>query len=462
MKRLPFYAFALLALAGTLTACGDDFTLLAPESQRNAANFFDSPGDYEIAVNGIYDALQLNGTYGGDYWMLMEMRSDNTDQGPDVTGLAAALAAVNEFKELPTSEIVLNAWVDSYQGVARANLVLARLGDIPLPAGLRDRYEGEALFLRSLFYYNLAMAYGNITLILEATSSPNQKINQVPASEVFAQLKTDLTRAATLLPPTNPGRATAGSAQALLAKVLLVQGDKSGAATVLRGLMDGRYRLLDDYEDLWQGRNENSAESIFEVQFKKGGIGEGNPLTTTFSPALQSNGAYRNRPTMDMLEAYEAANDPRFDASMDTVYTTSAGDLTDARWVQKYDGIPFAPGDADNNFIVLRYADVLLMLAEALGEGPEAYGLINQVRDRAGMPDISATTPGSFEDKLLHERRVELAFENHRWFDLRRFGRESDVAANEAAVTSVKKLFPIPQREIDTAPEVMKQNPEYL
>ena len=97
-----------------------------------------------------------------------------------------------------------------------------------------------------------------------------------------------------------------------------------------------------------------------------------------------------------------------------------------------------------------------------LGEGPEAYGFINQVRARAGMPAIDAATPGSFEDKLLHERRVELAFENNPWVDLRRFGREADVAANEAAVTRVKKLFPIPQREIDTAPEVMKQNPEYL
>ncbi len=468
MTRFTLCLFTVLAFAGAVAGCGDDFTLLAPESQRNAASFFDDPKDFEIAINGTYDALQLGGTYGGDYWMLMEMRSDNTDQGPDVTGLSAALAAVNEFKELPTSEIVQRAWTDSYKGVARANLILARLNDITMPAALRQQFEGEALFLRSLFFYNLTMAYGNITLILDETTSPNQAINQVPPSEVFAQLKTDLRRAQDLLPPSYPagqrGRATRWAASTLLAKVLLMTGERQEAATVLRNIVNtSPHRLLDSYAALWNGPSALNDETIFAVHFKQGGIGEGNPLTTTFSPELQVSGAYRNRPTLNMVAAYEPG-DARFAVSMDTTFRNNAGQQVPGRWVKKYNSVPFAPNDADNDFIVFRYADVLLMLAEALGEGGESYNFINQVRARAGLAPISAATPGSFEDKLLHERRVELAFENHRWFDLRRFGRENLVVANELqslGTTQVKTLFPIPQREIDTAPDVMQQNPEY-
>lgn len=462
MKKL-----VLLILIVSVAAC-DGFTDLAPISQRNAANFFDSPGDFEIAVNGIYDALQLDGTYGYNYWILFEMRSDNTDQGADVTGLAASLAAINEFDEVPTNEYITNAWADSYTGVQRANLVLSRLGDVEMAQQRRDQYEGQALFLRSLFYYHIATAWGNVPLILEETRYPDlPAINQVPAEQVYEQIVTDLARAEQLLPSSwsgaDVGRATKGAAATLLGKVLLTLGRDGEAATALRRVVDEYdYRLLDDYADLWGPENENNAESIFEVQFTAGGVGEGSGFTNIFSPSadLQTGeGLAENRPTADLVAAYAGA-DARFDPSLDTTYVNLDGETVDARFIQKYESDPFANFDAENNFIVLRYADVLLMLAEALGEGGEAYGFINQVRRRAGLDDIDASTPGTFEEKLLHERRVELAFENHRWPDLKRFGATQQVL-DEEGVTKVKPWFPIPQREIDVAPDVMDQNEGY-
>jgi hypothetical protein len=135
------------------------------------------------------------------------------------------------------------------------------------------------------------------------------------------------------------------------------------------------------------------------------------------------------------------------------------GNTQQARYIKKYLSRPFALFDAENNFIVFRYADVLLMLAEALGEGPEAYELINQVRRRAGLPDIGPNTPGTFEEKLLRERRVELAFENHRWFDLLRFGKAIEIM--QAKGYRPKQCFPIPQREIDVSRGALQQNPEH-
>ena len=128
------------------------------------------------------------------------------------------------------------------------------------------------------------------------------------------------------------------------------------------------------------------------------------------------------------------------------------GEIVEARHVRKYQSDLAIENDSDINFVVFRYADVLLMLAEALGETPESYDLINEVRNRAGLSDIDAATPGTFEEKLLHERRVELAFENHRWPDLKRFGATEKVIEAEDFITSTKEFFFIPQREMDINP----------
>lgn len=465
----PLLRLTLLLAAPLLLAACDGFTDLAPQSQRNAETFYDSPGDFEIAVNGAYDALQSTGTFGNNYWVLFEMRSDNTDPGPDVTGLAASLAAVNQFDEVTTNEYITDAWTASYRGVQRCNVVLARIGGVEMDEARRAQYTGEALFLRSLFYYHIATAWGNVPLILEETQYPDTPpLNQVPAGEVYAQIAADLRQAEELLPDTYPpeqaGRATKGAAATLLGKVLLAAGNSAEAEAPLRRVVEEYdYALLDDYAELWgRDRTENSAESIFEVQFTAGGLGEGSRFTNAFSPnsdLQEGEGLAENRPTVDLLQTYEPG-DARFGPSLDTAYVDADGETITARYIRKYESEPFVNFDAPNNFIVLRYADALLMLAEALGEGEEAYALINAVRARAGLEAIGPETPSTFAEKLLRERRVELAFENHRWPDLRRF-EATDAVLDEDGVTDVNPLFPIPQREIDVAPGILEQNPGY-
>lgn len=457
----------VLIMAMFLVSCGDDFTTLSPISQRNVDNFYTSANDFVLAINGTYSALQLNGTYNQSYWVMQEMRSDNTDQGPDVTGLANELAVVNVFNENSLNQFVGDSYRDSYILITRANIILDKIDGVAMESTLRDRIKGEALFLRSLAYYNLAIAFGNVPLILQEITDINARIAQSDAQAILTRIATDLVAAENFLPASytgaNVGRATKGAAATLLGKVYLTLGQRAQAEPVLRRVLTYGYSLVPNYANLFGVANENNVESIFEVQYRAGGFGTGSPFTNFFSPNpnLQNGlGNARNRPTDSMWNAYEAG-DLRRDVSMAISYVNPATNLVvEANHILKYRSNPFQNNDSDLNFPVFRYADVLLMLAEAIGETPEAYGFINQVRTRAGLPNISAATPGTFNEKLLRERRVELAFENHRWADLKRFGVATQTMAAMTPSLTAKLLFPIPQREIDVTPG-MVQNPEH-
>ncbi|GAB2795279.1 RagB/SusD family nutrient uptake outer membrane protein [Rhabdobacter roseus] len=459
MKINKLHLIALLA--GALLSCSEDFTNLNPVSQRNVNGFYQTAGDMNTAINAAYKVLQMNGTYNQSYWIMHEMRTDNTDQGPDGTGLGAELTVIDNFSEISTSEIITAAYTDSYLGIARSNIVLSRIDAIPMDQAMKDRIKGEALFLRSLFFYNLAVSFGHIPMPLTEPKSADEgrALPQVPAAEIYRQISADLVQAEAFLPikhaaAADLGRATKGAAAALLGKVYLTAGDKSSAATVLKRIVETYgYSLMPDYATIWGLANKNNRESIFEVQYRGGGTGTGNGFTNAFSPLLrQTTGAYKNRPTVNMMNAYEPGDD-RFLKSMDTSYVNSQGTLltnsaNNVRFITKFGKEnTFNENDASYNFMVLRYADVLLMLAEALGESDAAYGYINQVRARAKLAPISAATPGTFADKLLRERRVELAFENHRWADLLRFGKATEVM--QAQGKTARLLYLIPQRELD-------------
>ena len=453
--RKGLRASVLLGLL-TVGGCSESFTDLAPVSQRNTESFYKTSGDFIAAVNATYKVLQAGGTYNQSYWVLFEQRSDNTDQGSDGTGLGAELTQIENFLEIATNGIVETAYIDTYKGIGRANIVLDRIDKITFDEALKNRLKGEALFLRSLFFYQAAIAFGNIPLELHESGSDEQK-TQVNAATVYAQLEQDLAKAESWLPAkytgSDVGRATKGAAALLLAKVQLLLGKKTEAAQVLRRIIaDNNYRLV-TYDKLWGLENKNNAESIFEVQFKGGGTGTGNWFTNAFTPLLfSSTGTYKNRPTNEMVKAYEN-KDLRFKLSMDTIYTNSAGQIitnsrNDARFIVKYGKTnAFGENDASYNFPVFRYADVLLSLAEALGESDEAYTLINDIRRRANLGPIDRSTAGTFEDKLLRERRIEFAFENHRWPDLLRFKKAESVL--QGIGKKPRLLYPIPQRELD-------------
>jgi hypothetical protein len=454
MKKIIIYIIMVIAF----TACSDDFTDLAPVSNRNEANFYNTANDFIFGINASYRGLQSTDVYGRAYWTMFEMRGDNTDQGPDQTGLASQFTVINTFTEDALNEQVDAAWRGSYKVIANCNVILSRINAVAMESSLKDRIIGEALFLRSLMYYNLAIAFGNIPLQL-TPFIPGDQLTQVNATEVYNQLVIDLKVAEENLSQSysasDTGRATKGAAATLLAKVYLTLGDKGNAEIVLKRIMNTyNYSLLTNYSSLWGKANENNAESIFEVQYLSGGIGQGSAFSNDFSPnAFLQNGQGfgRNRPTSSMQNAYEA-NDNRFAASMGTSWINATGDVIVANYVKKYFSNPPKENDSDINFVVFRYADVLLMLAEALGETPESYGYINLVRSRAGLPNINSATSGTFNEKLLQERRVELAFENHRWADLKRFGvakQKVNVAEPFIPQSSVRELFFIPQREMD-------------
>ncbi len=453
-KRLLILLIPMLFLS-----CGDDFTALGPISERNSENFYNTQSDFVVAMSGVLDGLQANGTFGVNFVLFMEMRADNGANGGGATGLAASLEQLDRFEDNPTAGEIRSSWIASYKTIGAANTLLSRIDAADFSSNaIKDRIKGEALFVRSLLYYHLAVIYGNVPLeITEVTNPAGYKPNQVPASDVFAQIATDLATAEGLLPTT--GRITSYAAAALLGRVYLQAGNPSAAVAPLQRVVASPHDLVANYADIWGPDNEGNQEIIFQIEFINGNKGEGSSYTDMYTNmglagGIGGGGAPQNVTQAFIDNAFEAG-DARFTVNVDTV----AG----ANNVTKFNDTPTGPFDSEVNWVEIRYAEVLLNLAEALGEGTAAYDLINEVRNRAGLADIDGSTPGTFEEKLLQERRVELAFENKRWPDLLRFGVAKSVMAAHLGIpeSQVKLLFPIPQSQIDVAPDDMSQNPEY-
>ena len=452
MKKL----LSILLLPLLFVSCSEDFTVLGPISERNVVNYYKTQSDFEVAINGAFDALQSNGTFGVKYVLFMEMRADNTANGGGTTGLAETLEDIDTFGEIPTAGELNDAWVASYDGIARANTIISRIDEITFTSDdVKNRIKGEALFVRSLLYYHLGVIFGNVPLITaEVTAPQNMNLNQVSASDVMTQIATDLTTAEGLLPST--GRVSSGAAAALLGRVYLQAGDKASAVAPLKRVVSSNvYSLEANYADIWGPENEGSSEILFQVEYLSGNVGEGSSYTDMFTASGVAGGVGGGTApqtvTQDFIDSYEAGD------------LRQAATLSDSATVEKYEDTPTAPFDSDVNWVEIRYAEVLLNLAEAVGEGAEGYGYINQVRARADLAAIDGTTPGSYDDKLLHERRVELAFENKRWPDLLRHGKAKSVMASQLGIAeaSVTLLFPIPQSQIDVAPDEMSQNAEH-
>ena len=445
-------------------SCSKEFTDLSPISERNTGSFYTTANDFEVALAGVYNSLLSQGVYNEAIWIVNDLRSDITFW--DAGGLAAAIVRYDDFEETTIDYVGRDSWIAHYKGIGRANSVIGRIEDVDMDASQKARIVGEAKFLRSLLYYNLATTFGNVPLVLnEATSADDDKENvQVPVAQIYSQIAADLTEAESSLPSTaKGGRATKGAAAALLGKVYLTQGDKTSAASALKRVSG--YSLVDNYADLWGVENEFNKESIFEVSYESGYGVLGNLYTSAMNTELGATvtSGPRNFPTKSLISSYEAG-DTRFEASIAGIGSEAVGFAADgAGWCIKYGTTnPSTDNDGPNNWVVLRYADVLLMLAEALGESTESYGYINQVRARAGLGAISSSTTGTFAEKLLQERKVELAFEGHRWPDLKRFGVAASVMSSDQRAIDIRGRLnlAIPQREMDINPDFV-QNPGY-
>lgn len=464
----------------SLSACREQFLDLAPISQANTSSFFRTQSDMLNALSGAYAALQFAGQY-GQYYVFAEIPSDDTS--PVLSGSVTDQDEFDKFYLRTTNPFLATRWNDGYRGISRCNTILDRIEAVEMDAALKARFTGEAKFLRALMYFNLVRVYGDVPLVLKEITDPLEgyEYGRAPVAEVYAQIIKDLTDAEAVLPAsytgTNVGRATRGAAKGLLGKVYLTRRQYAEAATKLKEVIDaGTYDLLPNYADLFRPANKNSRESLFEVQYKKGAIGEGSNFGNTYAPensgnaVIQFGGGGNNQPTVDLITSYEAG-DVRRDISLATSYTNAAGNRVDYRYIRKYLDPPVTNGDAEDNWYVLRYADVLLLYAEALnetGQTAQAIPFLNRVRQRAKVADRTGLDQAALRLAIEQERRVELAFEGHRWFDLVRTGRALPVLNAKAAAIGIKTpltennlIFPIPQSQIDINPSLIKQNPGY-
>ncbi|WP_128546986.1 RagB/SusD family nutrient uptake outer membrane protein [Larkinella soli] len=479
MKKIVSLCVLLL-----LGGCSESFLDEVPQAERSETNFYRTTEDFYNAVVGAYSTLKNAGLYGsgsGALFAMTEVVSDNTDLGVTRQALNASTYEIEDLLVTITNATVGSAWTGHYLGIARTNAILDRLPAAAVPQAGKDRFEGEARFLRALFYFNLVRLFGDVQLITKEIASPYgaNTLTRSPAAEVYALIVEDLKVAKEKLPATLPaaeaGRASRGAAGALLGKVYLTLKQYDNAVAVLKEVIEAKtYDLMPGFAAVFSPTTSYVAnrEVIFAVPYVSGQIGQGSEMWSNWAPfnagvALLGtgggNGGGFNRPTADLAGAFEPG-DLRKEASLLTSFKNAQGrDVNDA-YVVKFRQQGALAGDSDVDFPVLRYADVLLMVAEALnetGKTAEALPFLNQVRKRAGLADKPLLSQADFRLAVEQERRVELAFENHRWFDLVRTGRYLPVlSAKGFKIKDFHRFYPIPQREIDLN-KTLTQNTGY-
>ncbi|MBN8824663.1 MULTISPECIES: RagB/SusD family nutrient uptake outer membrane protein [unclassified Spirosoma] len=483
MKVSKIYISLLFSL--TLSSCSKEFLDLKPISSATSDNFYKTADDFKNAVNGAYASLQSGGIFGNSY-VFGDVASDNTV--PPASGSVTDQDEFDRFYIKTTNPFISGRWNDSYTAIARYNTILDKIGGVSMDENLKNRYIAETKFLRAMVYFNLVRTFGDVPLVLKAISNPDEgyEYGRSPKADVYAQIEKDLTDAEGVLPVSyataEVGRATKGAAKALLGKVYLTEKKYAQAVAKLKEVIDlGVYDILPNYADVFKVSNKNNKESVFDVQYKSGGAGEGNSWPNSFAPENSGNaviafgGGGNNQPTADLINAYESG-DKRKDVSLATSYVNASGQTIPYNFVKKYYDTPATNGDNGNNIPVIRYADVLLMYAESLNEvgyqsNGDAFAYLNKIRNRAGLASKTATdipTQQAFRLAMEQERRVEFAFEGQRWYDLVRTDRAIPVLNSKKdqirlvnVLTENNLVDPIPQSQIDINRSKIQQNPGY-
>jgi hypothetical protein len=469
------YRILLAGLICTCAAgCKKSFLDLAPISNSNANNFYKTQADFDLAVNAAYSGLYIFFAPQSGVSYFSEQMSDNATIY-NVNGIQADKKAFKDFTLNSSNSQVYVFWQQSYRALFNVNIVLDNIDAANIDAAYKEQVKAQMKFLRGMYYFYMVQMWGDLPLVTKTlTAEESYTVLRSPKAAIYAQVVSDLQAAAAVLPLssaiTAPGQASKGAAQALLGKVHLTMGDKAAAATALQQVVgSGQYSLLPQYSSLWIVTNKNTRESVFEIQFKGGAAGV--PLSDyypeyapyeNFSITLFAGGM--NQVTDDLYNEFEST-DPRRTSTVSLGYTNKAGAFIPIKYPVKWTDVN-APvinsrEASANNFMVLRYADVLLMLTEATGD--PTY--LNQVRARAGVPLFgTAGYPAAYPTLDLaieHERRVELAIEFQRGFDLRRTGRAIPVlSAKGKPVNEQKLLLPVPEivRQQNSA---ITQNPGY-
>jgi hypothetical protein len=509
--------YIVLVLLGLIaSSCKKSYIDLVPEDSLSPETFYQTDDQLEQAVAAAY--VPLRDLLVNDYHT-SEMRSDNTHYIPNPNNRGTATVYrenVSDWNNDANNDYVNAVYYHCYTGISRANIVIGR---IPLAKKATEagkaRADGQAKFLRAWNYYKLVRLFGGVPLYLkEVTKADDAFKNRSTVDEVYAQIIADAKDAiAELLPPTKfpqTGEATQGSATMLLADVYVTLKKYAEAETLLNTLPAMKYGLNANYADAFLTTNKNSNESIFEVQYLQGTAVGTQPNAFVFQflpkttstvlitgPAFPSNtsGSGWNIPSFDLLKSYEPG-DKRLDASIGIAegvndasfvmkisavksaagYTPTPGTAY-TPFIKKYVHGPYvATSNSNDNWPIYRYSEALLLLAETQNElGKSPLTALNAVRTRAGLPNVTETDQSKLRESILHERRVELAFENKRFHDLQRspdglsimkaYATKAKVTytnleANAFDIQVYKFLFPLPLPERNLNPG-MPQNPGY-
>lgn len=449
MKNIAKYLIVTFLII-TLGAC-DDSLDLAPVVRPSVNNFYQNADELERAIVSVYAAFSTRNYEEGRSYMFV-VPSDNS-QWNALDGVANT--ELQDFDRFNLSSGMAGAFggtarIESFfdaafVAVSRANTLLTRMEDADAEEVIKNRIAAEARFIRAYVYFDLVRAYGQLPIATSEVGS-SDPIPLSSSEEVYNQvIVPDLEFAVANLPLSSvianegqQGRISVGAAQTLLAKVYLTLGNNSGAETLLRSVISSNeYSLLANFDDLWNPANKNTNESVFELQYQApeaGGVLADLWMPNSYGPSVWPGAAFAAASqvmvTQDLIDQFDQVNDTRFASTIRLGIDLDGngsleGDTENIPFQWKYRQTPFNSLNVDENTVRLRYADVLLMLAEAVG-GSEGFDLIDQVRARAGLEPVDRSQ--SFTDALALERRLEFAFEMHRWHDLIRLYGESGAA----------------------------------
>lgn len=502
MKNIYIIVMGLIGLL--ITACSDSF--LDVPVQGGATTTTD-PKLAEKLVTGVYNSLLQGDSWGnGDvhgfaFITVTSIMSDDADKGSTASDQAVPVGDIDNFTLTPTNKFAETLWSGHYNSIGAANQALSALATASLESSVRDQYKGEVRFLRGYLYFNLVRMYGGVPLVLrvpvDAADANSDPAFQTRASVeiVYDSIESDLQYAIDHLPLQNTGHATKGAAQAMLAKVYMYQKQWDNVLELTNAIISsGQYSLVEDYAILWRQEGENSSESVFEIQtgkFNNANLKIDN-YTVSQGPRSGGSGGWDdlgwgfNTPSLSLIASYEEG-DLRKDAtviSIDNSGTHKGTLLWDGFRIPSSDSVQNlyynykaytsrdgeeyannADKDRPKNIRILRYAEVLLMNAEAalqpaISQPAVAESSMKLIRERAGLEPQASYT---IED-IWNERRVELAMEHDRFWDLVRQGRAAAVMQASGKTNFVEgkhELLPIPNSQILLSGDKLKQNPLY-
>ncbi len=485
---------SLIIISGLVFSPGcTDFLEEDLQGIYSSSTFYKTAEHAFLATTACYEPLAFT-TIDNNIWVFGDIASDDATKG-GIPGDQSEISFIENFQTTADNGFVEAIWEHYYNGISRTNEAISNIPGIDMDKNLKNKYLSEIKFLRAYYYFQLVNIFGEIPLKTEPVKTSADL--HVPVSSVeiiYGQIETDLLSAKNNLPvdisPGNYGRVSKGAAFGLLAKVYLYQENYTDALVYVDSLESlGIYGLLDNYKQNFMTDYENNRESVFEIQHLTGQSPfQGNILNQWLAPQVE-NGYFFNVPLQNFIDEFESSTGDTIDPRLD--YTVGRegqlwinGEAFNPAWsptgfIQKKHLQPLdeigkgTKGDGELNYTYMRYSEILLIKAEALNElnrQPEALIPLNEVRKRAResylfdenipgfgtipdglLPPVDETSISAIRLAIMHERRVELGFEFHRFFDLMRYGKAiaEDALGHVGFNYETDRYFPIPQSELD-------------